>query len=311
MADSRILHRSAGDSEKVAALSDFQYRVWTQYVLSADDFGVMPASAFVLQADNRLLRQRPTRTVQKALEAVIASGLVTIFLHQGERYVWQADWQDWQGIRHPRNSVRPVPSDLSSATVKTRELFGKRAETSPEDSGNVSETFQPLAGAGGRETLTQTQTQTLTPTQPARASSSMGSPATIINGRSQRQHGTHGRCYEARSLCMTWWVWEELLGRLGGDDGTRKDRLKAWADAKVSALGSDPVGDKPDDFWRKAFARDYGVEPPVTPSKAAHAMAAARRVADTLAQGAHLDPFGTGDLPPMGARALVPGGRAS
>lgn len=158
MADSRILHRAAGDSEKVAALSDLEYRVWTQYILSADDFGVMPALAYVLQADNRSLRQRPTKTIQKALEAVIAAGLVLTFTHQGERYLWQSDWQDRQSLKHPRQTFKPIPNDLRSATPKTLKLFQDFHPTLQQDSEKVSETFPPLACAGERETLTQTQT---------------------------------------------------------------------------------------------------------------------------------------------------------
>jgi hypothetical protein len=312
MADSRIFHRAAGDSERVAALSDLEYRVWTQYLLSADDFGVMPASAFVLQADNRALRQRPTKVVQKALEAVIASGLVLAFVHQGERYIWQPDWQDRQGIRYPRSSVRPLPSDLRAATVKTRKLFGEVSEISPQDSGEVSESSPHPVYAGGRETLTQTPTQTLTP-EPAVKSSAMGGSHTLIDGRAQRRHGQHARCYEARGLCITPWVWDELLGRLGGDEATRRPRLKAWADAKVQATGTAPIGDRPDDWWRKQFARDHGVEAmPAPASRGAQSMASAERLAEQLANGAELDPFGTKALArSRAAAALVPAGRAS
>jgi len=314
MADTRILHRAAGDSEKIAGLSDVEYRVWTQYILSADDFGVMPASAFVLQADNRALRARTTKAVQKALEAVIASGLVQTFVHQGERYLWQPDWQDWQTIRYPRESTRPVPSDLRPATAKTQELFGKHSASSPQDFGNISETSQSLTRAGGRETLTPTQTptQTLTPTprtEPLHRPSSMGSTETLINGRSQRQHGTHWRCYEARGLCITPWIGEELMARLGGDESTRRERLKAWADAKVAATGDHTIGDKPDDWWRKQFAKDHGVESS-TPSRAAQSMAAAVRVADSLAQGGRIDAFGTQELARESAQVpAVAGGR--
>src|SRR5688572_21636096 len=158
MADSRILHRAAGDSEKVSALSDLEYRVWTQYVLSADDFGVMPASAFIVQSSNRNLRQRPTKAIQKALEAVIATGLVLTFFHQGERYVWQHDWNDWQGIRHPRGTVWPMPVDLSAATKKTADLFRDFHKTFTRDFGNRPEIDPTPAGAGARETLPLTPT---------------------------------------------------------------------------------------------------------------------------------------------------------
>jgi hypothetical protein len=295
MADSRILHRSAGDSEKIASLSDLEYRVWTQYVLSADDFGIMPASAFVLQADNRSMRQRPTKAIQKALETIIASGLVAVFHHQGERYIWQPDWDDWQSIRFPRPSVRPWPNDLSAATEKTAKFFSDHAAKNPCPLRVDAEPTQRYARTGGRETLTQTPThaQTPTPTEPPRNHGAMGNQSTLIDGRSQRHHGQHGRCYESRGMCITLWVWNELMGRLGGEESTRRDRLKTWADDQIAKLGTEPIGDKPDDWWRKQFSLTHGVLAVTPRTKGERTMAAGEKLQAALDAGAELDPFGT------------------
>src|SRR4051812_4495108 len=126
MSDARILHKKAGGSRKVSSLTNLEYRVWTQYLVSADDFGVMPCTASVLQADNTRLRREPFKAVQAALDQLVTLTLVRSFVHQGETFIWQPDWQKWQGIRYPRATINPAPpaDQLAAfADAKTRELF--------------------------------------------------------------------------------------------------------------------------------------------------------------------------------------------
>jgi hypothetical protein len=128
MSDSRLIHRKASQGDRVKGLDHLSFRVWVQYILSADDYGVMRASASVLQADNRNLDREPTRRVQRAMDAITSAGLVETFVHQGETYWWQVDWQDFQQLKYPRDSVHPAPpeADLERATEATRTLFRTR-----------------------------------------------------------------------------------------------------------------------------------------------------------------------------------------
>lgn len=125
MADGRILHKKASHGDRVRGLSHLEYRVWTQYILSADDYGVMRASAAVIQADNRNLDDEPTSRIKRAMDAILNAGLVETFTLQGQVYWWQVDWQDFQQIKYPRDSVHPTPpeADLERATEPTRSLF--------------------------------------------------------------------------------------------------------------------------------------------------------------------------------------------
>lgn len=117
--------------------------------------------------------------------------------------------------------------------------------------------------------------------------------APIIDGRAMRRHGQHRRCYEARGLCITPWVWEELCGRIGGDPATAPKRVAAWADAEVASTGTQPIGDPPDTWWRKRFAQWQGVEAMPASTKGTRTMAAGARVQSALDAGAEIDPFGT------------------
>lgn len=162
MPDDRFFHKKLGHSEKVCSLTDFEFRVWSQYELSADDYGVMRFAAAPLQADNDALDKRPAKQVQRAFEVVVEVGLLFLFEHQGRPYVYQFDWQDWQKIRHPRAAIHPCPPTIALArcTPDTVDLFrshpGCPPEVLSEDFGSFSGVSLTPARACGRERLTAT-----------------------------------------------------------------------------------------------------------------------------------------------------------
>lgn len=163
MPDDRLLHRSATHSAKVSGLTDLEYRVWTTYILCADDFGVMRFTSAALRSSNDALEHKPTRILERSFQVLVDKGLIRLFEHQGKFFAYQTNWQDYQSVRYPRQSVHPIPpSDLIAGCTKAQQhLFSlktrKDSAESPEKSGEVSrksaESPQP-ARAGGREWLT-------------------------------------------------------------------------------------------------------------------------------------------------------------
>lgn len=155
MPDDRLFHKRLGHSEKVSQLTDFEALVWHQYILSADDFGVMRFSAVTLQADSDRMAGRAVKVVTRALENVRNVGLVDTFDHQGRTYCYQRDWQNYQRVKYPRKTLNPsVPErQLVDCTLATQQLFndhpggwGKKGrqpfpERSVNEVENVSETF--------------------------------------------------------------------------------------------------------------------------------------------------------------------------
>ena len=118
----RLLHARLGHSAKVSSLSDLEYRVWTTYLLGADDFGVMRAAAVSFQAAHDALSRRPVRTIDKCIERLVETGLVEAFVHQGARYLYQTDWQDFQRVRYPLRTLHPLPV-AAEVSRRTRHLW--------------------------------------------------------------------------------------------------------------------------------------------------------------------------------------------
>lgn len=150
----RLLHPRLGHSEKVSGLTDFEFRVWVQYQLSADDYGVMRASAVTLQADNDALHAKKPAVVQRALDRLVAIELLSAFDHQGRHYVFQYDWQDWQHVGYPRATVNPpIPSEqFDKCSPKTQQLFARHPSN---HSSTIPETFaEDLPPSRARETAT-------------------------------------------------------------------------------------------------------------------------------------------------------------
>ena len=159
MPTDRLFHPRLGHSAKVSSLSDLEYRVWTTYVLAADDFGVLRASPVAIQAASTALEQRPSRTMTKCLDRLIAVDLVRTFTHQGDRYLYQPDWQEFQKVRFPARTMCPLPRDADVST-QTAQLWDKHPGGRRTDDGRASDerpsddsraTVSPARG-GDRET---------------------------------------------------------------------------------------------------------------------------------------------------------------
>jgi hypothetical protein len=137
MPDERFIHPGEGESDKLTQLSDFEHRVWIAYKLAANDVGVMLDSPAPVQTINRNLRNRPSKDVRKALDAMLRLELLIRFRHGGEHYVCSPLWQDWQLVKYPRETHLPLPDDAvralcSDVTQKLFELLDSKRKAKRE-----------------------------------------------------------------------------------------------------------------------------------------------------------------------------------
>lgn len=123
----RVIEKTAGTGERTGSLSHLGFRVWMQYQLSADDYGVCPAEAEKLRGDNPALHAEPNKRIQDQIEQLIDVGLCRSFKDGKRRYLYQTDWQTFQRIKHPSKTALPPvpPEELEKCCDKTRELFLK------------------------------------------------------------------------------------------------------------------------------------------------------------------------------------------
>jgi hypothetical protein len=155
----RLLHPRLLHSVKVCGLSDVEFRVWVTYILTADDYGVMRKSAVTVQAANDVLAERPVKQIDAALKKLVDVQLVLQFEHQKRAYLCQIDWQNYQRVKHPRDSMQPVPPDaiLEACTAATRKLFAqhnslrKGDDEPPEDGRPLSGEREPDGSPIGNE----------------------------------------------------------------------------------------------------------------------------------------------------------------
>lgn len=148
----RLIEKSAGTGERITQLNHLGFRVWMQYQLSADDFGVCPAEAVKLQGENLSLQREPVKRIQDQIEQIVTIGLCGTFTDGSRRYLFQFDWQDYQKIKHPsKTALPPIPGELlTQCTSATQTLFrDHRLSThgSFRPHGNASATATAIASA--------------------------------------------------------------------------------------------------------------------------------------------------------------------
>ena len=131
----RLLHPRIGDSQKIAMLTDLEFRVWITYLLAADDFGVLPMQAAKIQGACKALAHKPRKALDRVLQRFVDFGLVAAFEVNGERFIYTPTWQSHQKIKWPRREThwQAPPLDLlEQCDDATKELFATFHKSVPE-----------------------------------------------------------------------------------------------------------------------------------------------------------------------------------
>lgn len=105
----RIIKDSIHTSERLNALSDFQFRLWVSLITYVDDFGRGDARPAVIRGTCFPLRDRITnRDIEAALTTLAGAGCVSLYNVDGKPYLYFPNWESHQSIRNKRSRF-PAP----------------------------------------------------------------------------------------------------------------------------------------------------------------------------------------------------------
>lgn len=96
----RIIKESAFTSDKIAALSDFEFRLWVGLITQADDAGRGDARPAIIKGRVFALRERTAvKDIENALLALAAHGCVSLYTVDGKPYYEFPHWAAHQRVR--------------------------------------------------------------------------------------------------------------------------------------------------------------------------------------------------------------------
>lgn len=96
----RIIKESLCTSDKIAALSDFEFRLWIGMITQADDMGRGDARPAILKGRIFPLRDRVTiKDIDAGVHGLAAKGCVSLYTVGGKPYFWFPTWQKHQRVR--------------------------------------------------------------------------------------------------------------------------------------------------------------------------------------------------------------------
>ena len=107
----RIIKESICTSDKIASLTDFEFRVWIGLITQADDAGRGDARPAIIKGRIFPLRNRVTsKEIDAAVHGLAAKGCVSLYTVGGKPYFWFPTWSEHQRIRDVKPKY-PGPED--------------------------------------------------------------------------------------------------------------------------------------------------------------------------------------------------------
>ena len=109
----RIIKESIARSERVNALTDFQFRLWAHLLIYVDDYGRGDARPAIIKGACFPLRDRlSNKDIEKGLADLAGAGCVVLYQVDGKPYLYFPNWEEHQRVR-TKVSKYPAPEEGS------------------------------------------------------------------------------------------------------------------------------------------------------------------------------------------------------
>lgn len=121
----RIIKESICSSEKLAALSDFEFRLWVGLITQADDAGRGDARPAIIKGHIFPFRERLSiKDIDAALQELAAKGCVALYKVDGKPYFLFPGWVKHQRVRDckPKFPEPPENGALDASAADCGEL---------------------------------------------------------------------------------------------------------------------------------------------------------------------------------------------
>lgn len=110
----RIIKESLCSSEKIASLSDFEFRLWVGLITQADDAGRGDARPAIIKGRVFPFRERLSiKDIDAALRVLAAKGCVSLYTVDGKPYFLFPGWVKHQRVRDCKPKYPEPPGNLN------------------------------------------------------------------------------------------------------------------------------------------------------------------------------------------------------
>lgn len=144
----RIIKESLCSSEKIASLSDFEFRLWVGLITQVDDAGRGDARPAIIKGRVFPFRERLSiKDIDAALQALAAKGCVSLYTVDGKPYFLFPGWVKHQRVRDckpkypepPENLNLPQPAASCGELPQPAALIQYESESNPNPESNPKE----------------------------------------------------------------------------------------------------------------------------------------------------------------------------
>lgn len=127
----RMMRESLFESEKISALSDFDFRLWVSLILLADDYGVVDARPAIIKGHAFPLRERVTiKDISDSLRRLTACRCVSSYTVGGKPYVQFSNWSNYQRVRDSKHKFPTI--EEADDCGELRQVAASCGEAPPE-----------------------------------------------------------------------------------------------------------------------------------------------------------------------------------